>query len=437
MPHATEGSGFSTDTSSEPRRIILCFDGTGNSFQGNESDTNIVKIYQMLDRHKEGQFHYYQRELTVGSPFIFIITKQNWQLVSVPMLKVKVTVQRAGIFGPRSSPPLSRHWIKWLERPFSSTYWRVTDLSCVITNREIIFIFLVSLVVRTRHDSLLRWFMNLVSYPKETRKWSNLLGILSATSNKLVEMFPRPRKTKNYDSSWRTSTKPSAGQMLGSTFLVYLTVSTVLASSKFHYGVRPIRWLPTHQLDTSDMQFLFMRDGWNLSQPYFWWIRMDRRLILKKCGLPVTTVTLGVVMGFRRVKNTYFPIHHWTGWSKKYSISKARKASWNSKLSMWMMCRKLRMHSLERKTLAPMLLKSAEEQTNLTTRSNSTMAHSFWWSLPGGSSVSFFCPLLFSPPGWQNAIDRISPNFHPSWTGERQMGPAPPASQHGSPTGST
>jgi hypothetical protein len=26
-----------------------------------------VKIYQMLDRHKEGQFHYYQRELPTQS----------------------------------------------------------------------------------------------------------------------------------------------------------------------------------------------------------------------------------------------------------------------------------------------------------------------------------------------------------------------------------
>ena len=63
MPHTTEEVDTSTSTTPGPRRIILCFDGTGNSFQGNESDTNIVKIYQMLDRHKEGQFHYYQREL--------------------------------------------------------------------------------------------------------------------------------------------------------------------------------------------------------------------------------------------------------------------------------------------------------------------------------------------------------------------------------------
>ncbi|KAJ5437740.1 uncharacterized protein N7458_008738 [Penicillium daleae] len=60
MPHATDETENSTNASSGPRRIILCFDGTGNHFQGNESDTNIVKIYQMLDRHKEGQFHYYQ-----------------------------------------------------------------------------------------------------------------------------------------------------------------------------------------------------------------------------------------------------------------------------------------------------------------------------------------------------------------------------------------
>ncbi|KAJ5758693.1 hypothetical protein N7520_005849 [Penicillium odoratum] len=60
MPHATENAEHPTDTSSGVRRIILCFDGTGNHFQGNESDTNIVKIYQMLDRHQEGQFHYYQ-----------------------------------------------------------------------------------------------------------------------------------------------------------------------------------------------------------------------------------------------------------------------------------------------------------------------------------------------------------------------------------------
>ncbi|KAK0625617.1 Uncharacterized protein DIS24_g11063 [Lasiodiplodia hormozganensis] len=43
-----------------PRRLVLCFDGTGNSFLGTEADTNIVKIYQMLQRHTDDQFQYYQ-----------------------------------------------------------------------------------------------------------------------------------------------------------------------------------------------------------------------------------------------------------------------------------------------------------------------------------------------------------------------------------------
>ncbi|KAI5926182.1 hypothetical protein F4810DRAFT_707793 [Camillea tinctor] len=43
-----------------PRRLVLCFDGTGNAFNGDSSDTNVVKIYQMLDRDNAEQFHYYQ-----------------------------------------------------------------------------------------------------------------------------------------------------------------------------------------------------------------------------------------------------------------------------------------------------------------------------------------------------------------------------------------
>ncbi|KAF3762113.1 hypothetical protein M406DRAFT_65880 [Cryphonectria parasitica EP155] len=45
-----------------PRRIVLCFDGTGNRFEGAEKDTNIVKLYQMLLRDTPGQYHYYQRK---------------------------------------------------------------------------------------------------------------------------------------------------------------------------------------------------------------------------------------------------------------------------------------------------------------------------------------------------------------------------------------
>ncbi|PLN78615.1 hypothetical protein BDW42DRAFT_140235 [Aspergillus taichungensis] len=43
-----------------PRHFVLCFDGTGNKFQGDESDSNVLKIFRMLDRSQSHQFHYYQ-----------------------------------------------------------------------------------------------------------------------------------------------------------------------------------------------------------------------------------------------------------------------------------------------------------------------------------------------------------------------------------------
>jgi uncharacterized protein (DUF2235 family) len=42
------------------KKFILCFDGTGNKFSGTDSDSNILKIYRMLDRDDNNQFHYYQ-----------------------------------------------------------------------------------------------------------------------------------------------------------------------------------------------------------------------------------------------------------------------------------------------------------------------------------------------------------------------------------------
>ena len=45
------------------KTLVLCFDGTGNKFKGNSGDTNILKIFSMLDRRKGDQYHYYQREL--------------------------------------------------------------------------------------------------------------------------------------------------------------------------------------------------------------------------------------------------------------------------------------------------------------------------------------------------------------------------------------
>ncbi|OJJ51689.1 hypothetical protein ASPZODRAFT_148926 [Penicilliopsis zonata CBS 506.65] len=43
-----------------PKQFVLCFDGTGNKFSGDESDSNVLKIFRMLDRSKSHQFHYYQ-----------------------------------------------------------------------------------------------------------------------------------------------------------------------------------------------------------------------------------------------------------------------------------------------------------------------------------------------------------------------------------------
>jgi uncharacterized protein (DUF2235 family) len=31
----------------QPKQFVLCFDGTGNKFAGDTSDTNLVKIYRV------------------------------------------------------------------------------------------------------------------------------------------------------------------------------------------------------------------------------------------------------------------------------------------------------------------------------------------------------------------------------------------------------
>lgn len=49
------------DGSRRPRKLVLCFDGTGDKFHGDDSDSNILKIFRMLDRSAIDQYHYYQR----------------------------------------------------------------------------------------------------------------------------------------------------------------------------------------------------------------------------------------------------------------------------------------------------------------------------------------------------------------------------------------
>ena len=43
------------EAQSKPRKLVLCFDGTGNKFQGDESDSNILKIFRMLDGTRKDQ----------------------------------------------------------------------------------------------------------------------------------------------------------------------------------------------------------------------------------------------------------------------------------------------------------------------------------------------------------------------------------------------
>lgn len=67
---SSKKSSAKSDESKKPKvsRLVLCFDGTGNKFTGDASDTNIVKIYQLLDRGAKGQFHYYQRKFFLSLP---------------------------------------------------------------------------------------------------------------------------------------------------------------------------------------------------------------------------------------------------------------------------------------------------------------------------------------------------------------------------------
>lgn len=53
----------------ERAKLILCFDGTGNQYSGDTSDTNIVKLYQKFDRESPYQYHYYQRKSIITCVF--------------------------------------------------------------------------------------------------------------------------------------------------------------------------------------------------------------------------------------------------------------------------------------------------------------------------------------------------------------------------------
>ncbi|PKX88906.1 T6SS phospholipase effector Tle1-like catalytic domain-containing protein [Aspergillus novofumigatus IBT 16806] len=48
------------DHTAGPKEFVLCFDGTNNKFHGDSSDSNVLKIFRMLDRTTSKQCHYYQ-----------------------------------------------------------------------------------------------------------------------------------------------------------------------------------------------------------------------------------------------------------------------------------------------------------------------------------------------------------------------------------------
>lgn len=65
---------------SKPKKLVLCFDGTGNTFSGSTSDTNIVKLYNKFDRDTPDQFHYYQSKCATYTIIcnVFSLNYPSW-----------------------------------------------------------------------------------------------------------------------------------------------------------------------------------------------------------------------------------------------------------------------------------------------------------------------------------------------------------------------
>ncbi|PLN82614.1 hypothetical protein BDW42DRAFT_200364 [Aspergillus taichungensis] len=66
----------------ESREFVLCFDGTGYKFRGDEADSNVLKIYRMLNRNDPRQFHYYQ-------PGFGTYTTSIWQASNLGQNRLK------------------------------------------------------------------------------------------------------------------------------------------------------------------------------------------------------------------------------------------------------------------------------------------------------------------------------------------------------------
>ena len=66
-PMATTGQSSRPNHTPGVKRLVLCFDGTGNSYTGTSLDTNVIKLYKKLDKTHSDQYHYYQRLISVFS----------------------------------------------------------------------------------------------------------------------------------------------------------------------------------------------------------------------------------------------------------------------------------------------------------------------------------------------------------------------------------
>ena len=67
-PAPAGGPSVANGSGARSRRLILCFDGTGNIFSGSNADTNVVKLLNKLDRSDPHQFHYYQSTFSISIP---------------------------------------------------------------------------------------------------------------------------------------------------------------------------------------------------------------------------------------------------------------------------------------------------------------------------------------------------------------------------------
>ncbi|RAK71882.1 T6SS phospholipase effector Tle1-like catalytic domain-containing protein [Aspergillus fijiensis CBS 313.89] len=71
------------------KHFVLCFDGTGNKFCGDESDSNVLKIFRMLDRSKSHQFHYYQPGIGTYVTTHSLTSHSRYQRIRSAYLKAK------------------------------------------------------------------------------------------------------------------------------------------------------------------------------------------------------------------------------------------------------------------------------------------------------------------------------------------------------------